>query len=75
VSVLEITTLGVLFIQSIDAWSSPSGPDAHAGMNPSASLRPSTMVSTDCMSVSTYELMSSVHGMVIQSISPFGPAM
>ena len=52
VRVLEITTLGVLFIQSMDSWSSPSGPDAHAGMNPSASLRPSTMQSTGSVSAS-----------------------
>lgn len=46
VRVREITTLGVLFIWSIEAWSSPSGPASHAGMKPSASLRPSTIVST-----------------------------
>lgn len=48
-----ITTLGVSFILSIEAWSSPSGPASQAGMNPSASLRPSTMVSTGVQMSST----------------------
>ena len=53
VRVLEMTTFGVSFIQSIEAGSSPSGRDAQAGMNPSASLRPSTLQSTGSVSAST----------------------
>ena len=71
----ERTTLGVLFIWSIDAWSSPGGPDSQAGMNPSASLRPSTIVSTFFQMPVTWVLRSSVQGPLIQSISPPGPAM
>jgi hypothetical protein len=75
VRLLETTTFGVLFMKSIACWGSPGGPACHAGMKPSASLRPSTIRSTFDVIALMYAPTSSVHGNCIQSISPLGPAM